>query len=144
MSDDKLYHDRLVALARAADGHGALDRPTGAATLDNPLCGDRVTVEVEVADGKVAAVAHDVRGCILCEAAAAAIGRHAPGADVTGLLAVIEAMPPMLAAEPAPPPPWPDLECFRPVRKVKSRHRCVTLPFEALGEALREALKKSG
>lgn len=140
MSDDKIYHDRLVALARSADGRGALENPTGRATLDNPLCGDRVTVEVAVENGKVVAVAHDIKGCILCEAAAAAIGRHAPGADVTGLLAVIEAMPTMLTAEPAPPPPWPDLECFRPVRKVKSRHRCVTLPFEAL----REALKKSG
>lgn len=138
MSDDKIYHDRLVALARSADGHGALENPTGRATLDNPLCGDRVTVEVAVENGTVIAVAHDIKGCILCQAAAAAIGRHAPGADVAGLLAVIEAVPPMLTAEPAPPP-WPELDCFRPVRAIKSRHRCVTLPFEALGEALRKS-----
>lgn len=139
MSDDKFYHDRLVTLAKAADGHGTLESPTGRATLDNPLCGDRVTVEVAVENGRVAAVAHDIKGCILCQAAAAAIGRHAPGADAIGLLAVIDAVPPMLTAEPAPPPPWPELECFRPVRTVKSRHRCVTLPFEALGEALRKS-----
>ena len=30
----------------------------------------------------------------------------------------------------------PELEVFAPVRGVKSRHRCVGLPFEALDEAL--------
>lgn len=144
MSDDALYHDRLMALARAADGAGRLEKSTGRATLDNPLCGDRATVEVIVDGGTVVAVAHDIKGCILCQAAAAAVGRHAPGADPAGLLAVVEAVPAMLAADPAPPPPWPDLDCFRPVRAVKSRHRCVTLPFEALGEALRQALQKTG
>lgn len=34
------------------------------------------------------------------------------------------------------PFPWPELEMFAPVRGVKSRHRCVELPFEALHVAL--------
>ena len=32
--------------------------------------------------------------------------------------------------------PWPELEMFAPVRDVRSRHRCVGLPFEALAAAL--------
>jgi hypothetical protein len=31
---------------------------------------------------------------------------------------------------------WPELEMFRPVSGVKSRHECVLLPFDALREAL--------
>ena len=34
--------------------------------------------------------------------------------------------------------PWPELEMFAPVRGVRSRHRCVALPFEALAGALAE------
>ena len=34
--------------------------------------------------------------------------------------------------------PWSELEMFAPVRGVRSRHRCVGLPFEALAGALGE------
>lgn len=49
--------------------------PTETATVDNPLCGDRVTIDVKLAGGKLAAIGHQVRGCLLCEAAAATIAR---------------------------------------------------------------------
>lgn len=141
---DAIYHERLVALARAADGKGALENPDGRASLDNPLCGDRVTVEVTLDGSRVGRIAHKVRGCILCEAAAAAVGRHAPGADLRGLKAVIDGVAAMLVNDPPPPPAWPELAHFAPVRPIKSRHRCVTMPFEALERAVDEAVKKAG
>ncbi|MNC92414.1 hypothetical protein D3C83_88400 [compost metagenome] len=39
----------------------------------------------------------------------------------------------------AVPPEWPDLAAFEPVRREKSRHDCVLLPFEALDRALTAA-----
>ena len=39
---------------------------------------------------------------------------------------------------------WPELEMFRPVGGVKSRHECVLLPFEALCAALDEGVHGSG
>ena len=38
-----------MAAARRASGHGRLAHPHGTATADNPLCGDRVTVDVAFA-----------------------------------------------------------------------------------------------
>ena len=130
-----LYQDAIIATARRAVGRGRLVRPDGTATVDNPLCGDRVTLDVELgASGCVARVGHVVRGCLLCEAAAALIAEHASARDVEDLLRAgvgVEA-----ALRDGAPFPWPELEMFVPVRDVKSRHRCVGLPFEALGEAL--------
>ena len=112
-------------------------RPHGTATVDNPLCGDRVTLDVELgASGYVARVGHVVRGCLLCEAAAVLIAEHASAREIEILLragAGVEA-----ALRDGAPFPWPELEMFVPVRDVKSRHRCVGLPFEALGAALAE------
>ena len=124
-----------MAAARRAGGHGRLARPHGTATVDNPLCGDRVTLDVELgAAGCVARVGHVVRGCLLCEAAAVLIAEHASRCGTETLLragAGVDA-----ALKEGTPFPWPDLEMFVPVRAVKSRHRCVGLPFEALAAAL--------
>ena len=124
-----------MAAARRASGHGRLACPHGSATVDNPLCGDRVTVDVELGPpGKVARVGHVVRGCVLCEAAAALIAEQAPERGSEELLRVgvgVDA-----ALRDGVPFPWPELEMFAPVRGVRSRHRCVGLPFEALAAAL--------
>jgi nitrogen fixation NifU-like protein len=135
-----LYHDALVRMARAATGAGRLEDPQGSATLDNPLCGDRVTIQVRLSQGRIAALAHQVRGCLLCEAAASLLGRAAVGATPAEVAAARAGAAAMLAAgAPLPQEPWAELELFRPVHEVKSRHRCVLLPFEALGEALARA-----
>ena len=86
------------------------------------------------APGRVARVGHVVRGCLLCEAAAALIAEHAPELEIEALLRAGEEIGPALAE--GSPFPWPALEMFAPVRGVKSRRRCVTLPFEALAAAL--------
>ena len=84
MSDD-LYHQAILDLARRATGHGRLEAPQASVRVDNPLCGDRVTLDLDLVDGRVSAVAHQVRGCLLCQAAAAVIGARAPGESPTAL-----------------------------------------------------------
>jgi nitrogen fixation NifU-like protein len=133
---EALYHKALVERARAAFGKGRLPDATGSATVDNPLCGDRVTVDLAVRDGRVAKIAHHVRGCLLCEAAAATIAEHGRGADRAALEAMSEAAHTLMAEGGALDPQWECLEIFRPVHNAKSRRECVLLPFEALKRAL--------
>ncbi|GMV86739.1 MAG: similarity with Nitrogen-fixing NifU-like proteins [Dehalococcoidia bacterium] len=42
---------------------GELPRPDGEATTANPVCGDRMRVMIRVADGRVAEVRWQTRGC---------------------------------------------------------------------------------
>lgn len=138
---EALYQQEILDLARAGHGAGRLAEPEVTVTVDNPLCGDRVTLDLRLADGRIAALGHRVRGCTLCEAAASAIGRHAQGARPAELSAAVAAARAVVAGE-AADPLWPELLAFRPVSAVKSRHRCVLLPFEALARALAEATAK--
>ena len=136
MTDD-LYHARIVALARAATGGGELAPPAGTATVDNPLCGDRVRVDVVVSDGRVEALAHRVRGCLLCEASAAVLGAAAPGETVEAVRAVASDLERMLTENAAAPAGrWADLGAYAPVTRHPSRHGCERLPFQAVLEAL--------
>jgi len=131
-----LYHAALVDRAKAAFGKGRLAEPTASVTLDNPLCGDRVTIDIALADGKLAQIGHQVRGCLLCEAAAATIAEncsHRPVAQARAIIPAIRAM--MQDGEPAGAE-WPALEIFTPVHASKSRRDCVLLPFAALEKLL--------
>jgi NifU-like protein involved in Fe-S cluster formation len=131
---EALYHKALVERARAAFGKGRLPDATSTATVDNPLCGDRVTLDLSIKDGRIAEIAHHVRGCLLCEAAAAVIAEHCRGSGKADLDA-INAAAHRLMTEGVLEPQWQCLEVFRPVHQVKSRRVCVLLPFEALMRA---------
>lgn len=138
MSDTAgLYQDAIKRFAQAAHGHGQLARFSGEAKLDNPLCGDRIRLQVAVTDGRIAAVAHETRGCLLCRAAASAIGAHAAGLEAEAVAATTAALDDMLTNGAPPPAGWPELAMFEPARAYASRHRCVLLPFRALLAALR-------
>lgn len=137
MSDSSgLYQDAIKQFAQAAHGHGQLAQPSGEAKLDNPLCGDRVRMQVVLADGRIEAVAHETKGCLLCRAAASAIGAHPSGMDAAAIEAVTTALEDMLKNGAPPPAGWAELAMFEPARAYASRHRCVLLPFRALLAAL--------
>jgi nitrogen fixation NifU-like protein len=116
-----------------------LKRPRGEATLNNPLCGDRVRMQVGSHGGRIAGIAHQTRGCLLCRAAASLLGARAAGMDAAAVEAVSGELDAMLKGAAPIPAAWPELAMFVPARAHASRHRCVLLPFRALIDALRAA-----
>ena len=139
---DSLYHREILRLAREGRGNQRLDDADGSARVDNPLCGDRVTVDLKMSDGKIAQVGHRVQGCALCEAVAALIRQNAPGLSGNELEIIRQHFLDYLAGTPEDDLEWPELESFAPVKNFKTRHDCVRLPFDATLDALKDALEK--
>lgn len=137
MSVQELYQEAIKALAAAGTGHGRLDAPDARALVDNPLCGDRVEIEVKLSAGRIAALAHRVNGCLLCRAAAAAIGKRAIGASGEEIERLAAQLTEMLERLGPTPDGWPELAAFAPVHGHRSRYGCVLLPFNSLLVALR-------
>jgi nitrogen fixation NifU-like protein len=131
-----LYQDAIVKQAKAATRAGRLDRSDASLTLDNPLCGDRVTIDIRFEGPRIADIAHRVRGCLLCEAAASAIGANAVGKTAADIAAVEKSVRVLLETGRRDAALWPELEAFAPVRDHASRHGCVLLPFEVVHELL--------
>ena len=96
--------------------------------------------DVHLAQDKVSSLAHRVRGCLLCEAAASVIGGSAPGVTARDVSAVRGKVAAMLRGTPQLfDPPWEGLQIFAPARYFPSRHECVTLAFDALSAAISNA-----
>lgn len=131
---DELYQSRIVALAKSKTGAGKLEAPTKSARRDNPLCGDRVTIDVNLANGRIVEIAHQVRGCLLCQASAAALASIAVGRDAAGIAELRHDADRALGREAGKA--REPFDAFEPVAAHKSRQECVLLPFEALKDAL--------
>lgn len=68
MSD--MYTERLLEHYRQPRNRGHLEDPDLVAEEYNPLCGDRVSIEVRVEDGRIVEARFEGRGCALCLGAA--------------------------------------------------------------------------
>ena len=136
-SASEIYHQAIKTLAHDAVGHGTLAAYDARAFLDNPLCGDCVEMQVALRSGAIAALMHQVRGCLLCRAAASVIGKHATGATLEDIERVSAGVNELLQKQMPAPAGWEELAVFAPVHGHASRYQCVQLPFQALLAALR-------
>ncbi len=140
MSDD-LYQQAILQRAKTPAHAGRLASPDVSVTVDNPLCGDRITLDLKFREQIIAEVGHQVRGCALCQASASVMAAAIVGQTTAAALAAQDKVKAMLASGEAPPAPWEELAIFTPVRRHKSRHDCVVLPFDALSQAIVQAHK---
>ncbi len=137
MSDARTLYQRVILKhARAPVGLNRKLNATHRASADNPLCGDDVRLELEVADDTIRLAAYHGEFCAVCSASASLLCEHAAGKP----LAVFEALSKDLLAGldgDAPPAEFPeDLRALLAVRQFPVRIRCAALPWRAARTAL--------
>jgi nitrogen fixation NifU-like protein len=84
---DDLYRDYILEHYRRPHNFGPLDQPSVTREGANPLCGDRITLQVHVADGIVDQVAFSGRGCAISQASASLLTDEIKGKPVAEILA---------------------------------------------------------
>ena len=131
---DKLYQEQIIALARQSKQRSGLDNSELTARVDNPLCGDRVTLDLSLDDERINNIGVTVRACALCEAASEVLSTHATKLSSSDIQKVETELRDYLSGNTANPP-WAQLSVFEPVKEVTSRHECVLLPFVAAKNA---------
>ena len=132
---DALYQKQILDYAHKSRASVAVDQPTHSATLDNPTCGDRVDVTVEMAAGHSEKIGMTVRGCALCEAGAGLALACLPGRTETEIRELTEGFAAWIDGT-SDEPPLPDMQHFTPVREIRNRHKCVLLAFQATVRAV--------
>jgi nitrogen fixation protein NifU and related proteins len=135
---DELYQATIVAHDRAPHNCGALADPTHDATVDNPLCGDVVTVQARVIDGVVCDIAFAARGCALSRAAASIMTTMVRDVAIGASRDLAARFEQFVQSAPdaAIPDELGELRAFAGVRRFRSRRVCALLPFRALSKAL--------
>lgn len=140
----KLYSSRILALAADIPFLDRLDAPQASAKKRAPLCGSTVTVDLNIADGRIVAFGQDVKACALGQAAASVVGRNIIGRTLAEVETARDELKAMLKDDqPAPHAPFADLEVLIPAREFKNRHASILLCLEASLEAFQTATQEN-
>ncbi|MBV9991889.1 MAG: iron-sulfur cluster assembly scaffold protein [Alphaproteobacteria bacterium] len=129
---DPLYKKPLLRLAADAAGAGRLAHPHRTGSAHNPACGDKVTVDLALEDGRIAGLALEAKACVLTQASASILGADATGLNRDEIAGLRAAVASMLEGGDAPPAPFDCYRHFDGVTDHPGRHRCVLLPIDAV------------
>jgi nitrogen fixation NifU-like protein len=104
------------------------------ASLDNPLCGDVVTVYAKVRDGAFEEVSFTGRGCSISQASASMLTEQLTGKSRDEAEEKIEAFLEMMSTEEKEE--LGELAALKGVVQTPNRIRCATLAWDAMRRAL--------
>ncbi|HET8702204.1 MAG TPA: SUF system NifU family Fe-S cluster assembly protein [Nitrococcus sp.] len=105
----------------------------------NPLCGDRVTIELNIEDGMIADIGFQGDGCAISTASASIMTEALEGKTVEEAQALFEQFHDLVTRDDAlPEPALGKIAVLAGVRDYPMRVKCATLAWHTLQAALEE------
>ena len=147
---DALYQELILDHAKNRRGFGLADAGAHSATVHqrNPICGDEITLRVDVDGGRVASVTWEGAGCSISQASASMLvallredggADGMPRADVDALIARFRESLRSRGSIPLDEETFGDASALSGVSKYTARVKCAMLAWVALEEGLRLA-----
>jgi nitrogen fixation protein NifU and related proteins len=129
-----LYKEILLDHYQRPRNRGELENANVEGHLNNPLCGDQVTVYANLRNGKVEQVAFTGRGCSISQASASMLAERLEGKSREEAEAEIEAFLEMMRTEENEE--LGELVALKGIVQTPNRIRCATLAWDAFRRGL--------
>lgn len=147
---ESLYQDLILDHSKNRRGFGLADPGAHSATVHqrNPICGDEITLRVDVDGGRVASVSWEGAGCSISQASASMLvalldedggDDGMPLADAEALIARFREALRSRGQIPLDEETFGDAAALSGVSKYTARVKCAMLAWVALEEGLRQA-----
>ena len=140
MSDlRELYQTTILDHHRQPRNRGRLEHPTGSAQGHNPLCGDRIQLDVKVEGGAIQDVRFEGSGCAISTASASLMTQAVKHKPVSEALKLFESFHALVTSDPhaeVDTTALGKLAVFGGVREFPVRVKCATLAWHTLRNAL--------
>jgi nitrogen fixation NifU-like protein len=135
----ELYQEVILDHNRRPRNFRVIDPATRAQDGYNPLCGDRLTLYVTVADGRITDVAFQGSGCAISKASASLMTEAVKGKTVDEARALFDQFHQMITSPPGSPlPELGKLSVLSGVRDFPTRVKCAGLAWHTLKAAVAE------
>ena len=105
-------------------------------TLDNPGCGDQVTVWADVQGGRIAGLAFSGKGCAISQSSASLMTVALTGKTLPEAQALTGQFRAMVMGDAEGTPDLGDLLALAGVSRLHARRKCALLPWQALEQTL--------
>ena len=77
----------IIKIASDTSNHGIKENSNLTATSKNKMCGDTITVAIEIANNKVERMSYDTESCIFCQASASLLSKIVTRSNIVNLQA---------------------------------------------------------
>ena len=131
-----LYRDVIVDHNRRPRNAGRLDCPTHQAEGNNPLCGDRLRLFLDLQDDRIRELRFENAGCAISTASASLMSEAVKGRTRAQAADIFGAVHRMLTGEPADAGSLGKLAALAGVREFPARVKCASLCWHTLNAAL--------
>ena len=131
-----LHQEIILAHHRRPRNRGELTDPDASVHVKNPTCGDEVTLQLRIRDGRISQVRFAGHGCVISQASASMMTEMAQGKTLPEVDALADRFKDMLrgSAEAGKDRSLGELRALSGVARFPLRVRCALLAWNALDE----------
>ncbi|AGY58180.1 Fe-S cluster assembly sulfur transfer protein SufU [Gloeobacter kilaueensis] len=136
----ELYQEVILDHYRRPRNYGELPEANREAEGHNPLCGDQVTIYLQLQDGLIQDIHFEGAGCAISTASASLMTEALKGKSVAQAAHLFENFHQLVTSDDAEALPAPDLgklAVLAGVREFPMRVKCATLAWHTLNAALK-------
>ena len=133
---DELYQEVILDHSKSPRNFGVLDQYTCTAEGKNPMCGDQLTVYVDVKDDIVSDVSYRARGCAISVASASIMSSIIKGKTIEEVNILFDKFHKLCMGEEVEDDDDTEkLRVLSGVSKFPTRVKCATMSWHAVREA---------
>jgi nitrogen fixation NifU-like protein len=138
MELDDLYRDVILDHNRRPRNFGGLDPADASAEGFNPMCGDRLTLRLRMADDKIGEIRFEGQGCAISTASASLMTEAVKGKTRAQALQLFGSIHSLLTDDAATAgEELGKLAALSGVREYPARVKCASLCWHTLASALK-------
>jgi nitrogen fixation NifU-like protein len=136
MQLDDLYRRVIMDHYKNPRNRGTLDDETLTINLNNPTCGDRISLQLQVEDGIVKKAKFTGEGCSISMSSASMMTEAVTGKTVDEALGMADKFSTLVKGGDVEFEELEDIEALSGVSKFPARIKCATLSWNALRKGI--------
>lgn len=138
MQLDDLYRRVIMDHYKNPRNRGAFADDAVTVNLNNPTCGDRISLQLKVKDGIVEDAKYTGDGCSISMSSASMMTEAIKGKSMEEALNLAERFSSLMQGEEQEFDEYEDIEALSGVNKFPARIKCATLAWNALRKGIDE------
>ncbi|WP_100400925.1 Fe-S cluster assembly sulfur transfer protein SufU [Bacillus sp. FJAT-44742] len=135
---DTLYRQVIMDHYKNPRNRGGIEGDTLTVNMNNPTCGDRIELQMQVEDGKISEAKFSGEGCSISLSSASMMTEVIKGRPVEEALELADIFSKMMQGEDYDDEKYDlgDIEALQGVQKFPARIKCATLAWKAMEKGL--------
>ncbi|MFC5468452.1 Fe-S cluster assembly sulfur transfer protein SufU [Cohnella suwonensis] len=129
---DDLYRRVIMDHYKTPRNRGELEQDSVTVNLNNPTCGDRISLQLQIEDNVVRNVKFTGEGCSISMSSASMMTEAVMGKTSEEALALADKFSALMKGEAVEFGDYEDVEALSGVNKFPARIKCATLAWNAL------------